>query len=161
MACNATSCTSPAHVDFTLPFGNTDNIVEEKPAETTQPVATVTTKPSASTADNTAWWEPVDADFNQENSVSNSSWWSIFIIGFLGGLLALLTPCVWPMIPMTVSFFLKTTKNRRKSIANAITYGLSIVVIFLVLGMAITLIFGASKLNELSTSAVFNLIFFA
>ena len=161
MACNATACTAPTTVDFTLPFGDTANIVEETPAETPQPAANTVKNHNVTADDNSGWWEPVDAEFNQENSVSNSSFWSIFIIGFLGGLLALLTPCVWPMIPMTVSFFLKTTKNRRKSIINAVTYGLSIIVIFLVLGMAITLIFGASKLNELSTSAVFNLLFFA
>lgn len=108
-------------------------------------------------------WDPVDEDLNSSvvPDTKNSSIWSIFFLSFLGGLLALLTPCVWPMIPMTVSFFLKSTKNRSKAIANAVTYGVSIVVIFLVLGLAITAIFGASKLNELSTSAVFNLIFFA
>jgi thiol:disulfide interchange protein DsbD len=90
-----------------------------------------------------------------------TSIWSLLLMGFLGGLLALLTPCVWPMIPMTLSFFLKKTKSRRRSIADALTYGLSIIVIFLVLGIAITLIFGAGKLNEIATSAVFNLIFFA
>ncbi|MDE6832328.1 MAG: thioredoxin family protein, partial [Muribaculaceae bacterium] len=76
------------------------------------------------------------------------------------GLIALLTPCVWPLIPMTVSFFLKKGKTRRESIRDAMIYGSSIVVIYLVLGLAITMIFGASKLNELSTNAIFNLIFF-
>ena len=91
----------------------------------------------------------------------NSSWWYLLIMGFLGGLLALLTPCVWPMIPMTLSFFLKKTKSRGKSILDAIVYGLSIIIIYLVLGLAITLIFDAGTLNDLATSAVFNLIFFA
>ena len=85
----------------------------------------------------------------------------IFFAGFLGGLVALLTPCVWPMIPMTVSFFLKRTKNRAKAIRDALTYGLSIIVIYLVMGLLITGIFGASALNDLSTNAVFNIIFFA
>ena len=85
----------------------------------------------------------------------------IFFAGFLGGLVALLTPCVWPMIPMTVSFFLKRTKNRSKAIRDALTYGLSIIIIYLVMGLLITGIFGASALNDLSTNAVFNLLFFA
>ena len=84
----------------------------------------------------------------------------IFLAGFLGGLVALLTPCVWPMIPMTVSFFLKRTKNRSKAIRDALTYGLSIIVIYLVMGLLITGIFGASALNDLSTNAIFNIIFF-
>ena len=85
---------------------------------------------------------------------------SIFLFGFLGGLLALLTPCVWPLIPMTMSFFLKKGKDRRRSIADAVTYSVSIVVIYLVMGIALTLIFDAGKLNEIATSAVFNIIFF-
>jgi thiol:disulfide interchange protein DsbD len=78
----------------------------------------------------------------------------------VGGLVALLTPCVWPMIPMTVSFFLKKGKSRRRSVMDAVLYGVSIVVIYLILGIAITLLFGASKLNDLATSALFNIIFF-
>lgn len=88
------------------------------------------------------------------------SWIYIFFAGFVGGLLALFTPCVWPIIPMTVSFFLKRTKDKRKGIRDAWTYGASIVVIYVTLGLAITLIFGASALNDLSTSAVFNILFF-
>lgn len=85
----------------------------------------------------------------------------IFIAGFLAGFLALLTPCVWPMIPMTVSFFLKQNKTRAKSVRMASLYGLSIIVIYVAIGLAVTLIFGATALNKLATSAVFNLIFFA
>jgi thiol:disulfide interchange protein DsbD len=92
---------------------------------------------------------------------SDSSWWSLLLMGFVGGLLALLTPCVWPMIPMTVSFFLKKGKDKAKSIGQAIMYGVSIVVIYLIMGLAITLIFGAGMLNDIATSALFNLIFFA
>ena len=88
------------------------------------------------------------------------SWFYIFITGFLGGLLALFTPCVWPIIPMTVSFFLKRSKDKKKGIRDAWTYGASIVVIYVALGLAITLIFGASALNALSTNAVFNILFF-
>lgn len=93
-------------------------------------------------------------------SAADTSWLFIFFAGFLGGLIALLTPCVWPMIPMTVSFFLKRTKDRKKAIRDAVTYGLSIIVIYLVMGLLITGIFGASALNDLSTNAVFNILFF-
>ena len=88
------------------------------------------------------------------------SWIYIFVTGFLGGLLALFTPCVWPIIPMTVSFFLKRSKDKKKGIRDAWTYGASIVVIYVALGLAITLIFGASALNALSTNAIFNILFF-
>lgn len=92
-------------------------------------------------------------------SAPDTSWLFIFFAGFLGGLIALLTPCVWPMIPMTVSFFLKRTKDRKKAIRDALTYGLSIIVIYLVMGLLITGIFGASALNDLSTNAIFNILF--
>lgn len=87
--------------------------------------------------------------------------WTIFIIAFFSGFAALLTPCVFPMIPMTVSFFTKQSKDRAKGIKNAIIYGISIIVIYVALGSAITGIFGADSLNELSTSVAFNVIFFA
>ncbi|MBR1789882.1 MAG: thioredoxin family protein [Bacteroidaceae bacterium] len=91
----------------------------------------------------------------------NASWLRIFLLGLLGGLAALLTPCVWPIIPMTVSFFLKRNKDdRSKGIRDAVTYGLSIVVIYMALGLIVTLLFGASALNALSTNAVFNIFFF-
>jgi len=106
------------------------------------------------------WWTPVEG-VSAGGDVANASLWSIFMWGFLGGLLALFTPCVWPMIPLTVSFFLKKNSDKRKSVRDALIYGGSIIVIYLVLGLAVTLIFGASKLNDLSTNAVFNLIFFA
>lgn len=97
----------------------------------------------------------------QDKSEADSSLWAIFIAGIIGGLLALLTPCVWPMIPMTVSFFLKRSKDRAKAIREAMTYGLSIIVIYLLLGIAVTLIFGATAMNELSTNAVANIFFAA
>jgi thiol:disulfide interchange protein DsbD len=94
--------------------------------------------------------------------MAEKSWGAIFWLCFGGGLVALLTPCVWPIIPMTVSFFLKRARGeRRRAVADAVGYGLSIVVIYLALGLVITLCFGASALNDLSTSAVFNLLFFA
>jgi thiol:disulfide interchange protein DsbD len=97
-----------------------------------------------------------------EGNVSEMSLWWIFISGFIGGIIALLTPCVWPMIPMTVSFFLKrNAASRKKAVSQAIVYGVAIIAIYLALGLLITAIFGASALNNLATSAVFNLIFFA
>jgi len=115
--------------------------------------------------DSTDWWKPVIEELQNYGAgkhSANNSWWYIFLIGFIGGLIATLTPCVWPMIPMTVSFFLKRSKsNRKKAINDAVVYGISIIVIYLALGLLITVIFGASALNELSTSAIFNLLFFA
>lgn len=108
-------------------------------------------------------WKPVISDLQalgEEHGQEDMSWIYIFITGFLGGLLALFTPCVWPIIPMTVSFFLKRSKDKKKGIRDAWTYGASIVVIYVALGLAITLIFGASALNALSTNAVFNILFF-
>ncbi|MDE7413225.1 MAG: thioredoxin family protein [Muribaculaceae bacterium] len=116
-----------------------------------------------SDADTSDWWANVEAEFKvfEENPEQQSrSLWYIFIAGFLGGLIALVTPCVWPMIPMTVSFFLKQNKTRKKSIAAAVTYGVSIIVIYVLLGLLVTVIFGASALNELATSAGFNIAFF-
>ena len=107
-------------------------------------------------------WEPVVDKLTLQNEAedsSNRSIWITFILGFGGGLLALLTPCVWPIIPMTVSFFLKRSKGRKQAIREAVIYGASIIVIYLVLGLAVTLIFGAGALNALSTNAVFNIIF--
>ena len=92
-------------------------------------------------------------------SATDMSWLFIFFAGFLGGLIALLTPCVWPMIPMTVSFFLKRSKDKKRAIRDAVMYGIAIIIIYLALGLIITGIFGASALNELSTNAVFNILF--
>ena len=143
----------------------------------TQPVSqTVTPADTASTgiiggadgptdinvAGNIDLWKPVINDlqsYGETTSQEDMSWFYIFITGFLGGLLALFTPCVWPIIPMTVSFFLKRSKDKKKGIRDAWTYGASIVVIYVTLGLAITLIFGASALNALSTNAVFNILF--
>ena len=107
-------------------------------------------------------WEPVVDKLalqNEAEETSNRSIWITFILGFGGGLLALLTPCVWPIIPMTVSFFLKRSKGRKQAVREALIYGASIIVIYLVLGLAVTLIFGAGALNALSTNAIFNIIF--
>ena len=110
------------------------------------------------------WWQPVIKElsaFNSTKDSTNSSLWSIFFMGILGGFIALLTPCVWPIIPMTVSFFLKRAKDdRKKGIRDAVTYGLSIIVIYMGLATLVTWAFGPQKLNELATNAPFNVFFF-
>ena len=119
---------------------------------------------SLTKADKAALWKPVIKEIqalNGDKGVENQSWAYIFMMGFLGGLLALFTPCVWPIIPMTVSFFLKRAKDdKRKGVRDAITYGISIVVIYLALGLAVTQIFGPSALNAWSTKPFFNMVFF-
>ncbi len=110
-----------------------------------------------------AWWGNVEAElkaYDNRDAAGDMSLLYIFLAGFLGGLIALMTPCVWPMIPMTVSFFLKQNKSRRGSVGQAALYGVSIVVIYVLLGLVITALFGASAMNDLATSAVFNIIFF-
>ena len=127
--------------------------------------ALVAAATSSAGGDAEALWIPVidtlKAYGDESLSRADASLWQIFIFGFLGGLVALITPCVWPMIPMTVSFFLKRTKERKRAVRDAILYGMGIIIIYLVLGLAVTIGYGGSKLNELATNAVFNLIFFA
>ena len=136
----------------------------ETPTMTSSSVTTERQTAVGELTDSPALWTPVIDKLKSFGdatvSATDTSWLFIFFAGFLGGLIALLTPCVWPMIPMTVSFFLKRTKDRKKAIRDAVTYGLSIIVIYLVMGLLITGIFGASALNDLSTNAVFNIIFF-
>ncbi len=145
------------------------NVNEEAVAETTdtlQQVSGILTPDvnSDSKVSNDGWWANVESELNEfdkNDTEQSSGLLYIFIAGFLGGLIALVTPCVWPMIPMTVSFFLKQNKkSRRKAIGAASTYGASIIVIYVVLGLAVTIIFGASALNNLATNAIFNIIFF-
>ena len=112
--------------------------------------------------DHDSLWKPVVGDIQRfdgtDGASGGRSLWYIFLLGLLGGLVALFTPCVWPIIPMTVSFFLKRAKNdKKKGIKDAVTYGISIVVIYLLLGLIVTAIFGPSALNALSTNAVFNI----
>ena len=154
MACTEESCTPPARYGFNINLGGT---AAPAPADNPDQIATTQAPAQPDNAQLSQWWEPVDVS---TNSVQQS-YWAILIFGFLGGLVALMTPCVWPMIPMTVSFFLKKSKSRSRSIRDAVIYALSIIVIFLVLGIILTLIFGPGKLNEIATGAVFNLIFFA
>lgn len=127
------------------------------------PVA-VSSTTSESIKSNPLWTPVIEElrEYGMKGSVAGKSIWWIFIAGFAGGFIALVTPCVWPLIPMTVSFFLKRNKsNRGKAISEAMLYGVSIIVIYVLLGLSITAIFGASALNDLSTSAIFNIIFFA
>ncbi len=144
-ACNATNCQTPKTVKFDLAFNKEAAAIVADNASAT-----------AATTQLNQWWDPVSTTA----PTTDQSPWKILILGLIGGLAALLTPCVWPMIPMTISFFLKKGKSTSKSKRDALTYGLSIVVIYLILGLAITMIFGASKLNELSTNAIFNIFFF-
>ena len=133
-------------------------MMELVPATTTEAATDI--QPAVASSE---LWKPVISDLQalgEEHGQEDMSWIYIFITGFLGGLLALFTPCVWPIIPMTVSFFLKRSKDKKKGIRDAWTYGASIVVIYVALGLAITLIFGASALNALSTNAIFNILFF-
>lgn len=154
MSCTEESCTAPARYTFSLPIGNGAALAsDDEPAAA--PAADAAAQAASLTANE--WWQPVETDAESETQ----SYLTILILGFLGGLVALLTPCVWPMIPMTVSFFLKKNKSRRRSIIDALMYSLSIIVIFVALGLALTLLFGPGKLNEIATGAVFNLIFFA
>ena len=174
------------HVDPALAANSSTTEVDKEDATTVQPdtqvvaedaselntpdptaketPATTSPKASDSLTDSPNLWSPVidqlKAFGDSTVSAADTSWLFIFFAGFLGGLIALLTPCDWPMIPMTVSFFLKRTKDRKKAIRDAITYGLSIIVIYLVMGLLITGIFGASALNDLSTNAIFNILFF-
>ncbi|MDR1602564.1 MAG: thioredoxin family protein [Tannerella sp.] len=159
----------------TLPPGTEDADSTETAPDSTETNAVVA-RPYTPAGDKTATavqdvltaqpelWTPVIEElkaFGEENITSTgSSWWLIFLAGFAGGFIALLTPCVWPMIPMTVSFFLKRNKQRRKAVREAFVYGLSIIVIYLAMGLMITLLFGASALNDLSTNAIFNIVFF-
>ena len=178
-ACNDENCLPPTEVPFSFSGkGNAATATvatSETKAETVnQPaaensVAETTAIDSATTvalSDNETsvqdYWTPVIKELNsygETTSQQDRSWIYIFFAGFIGGLLALVTPCVWPIIPMTVSFFLKRSKDKKKGIRDAWTYGASIVVIYVALGLAITLIFGASALNALSTNAVFNILF--
>jgi len=154
MACTEKSCTPPTRYEFDLSIGGSMPVENnEQPS-----VAKAAIDNQAESASiQSAWWDPVDVSTDSKEQ----SYWAILLFGFLGGLVALMTPCVWPMIPMTVSFFLKKSKSRSRSIRDAVIYALSIIAIFLILGIILTLIFGPGKLNEIATGAVFNLIFFA
>ena len=180
-ACNDQSCTPPTKVDFSYDGeakkveaevkeektetekGLVEEVILEAPTEEQKSAssdtlgAAIINTPSASEL-----WAPVIDQLKafEESTTTNNSLWQIFLLGLLGGLVALVTPCVWPIIPMTVSFFLKRSGDKKKGIRDAIIYGISIVVIYLALGLIVTAIFGASALNALSTNAIFNIFFF-
>ncbi|NCC09953.1 MAG: thiol:disulfide interchange protein [Bacteroidia bacterium] len=175
-ACDNESCLPPTEVPFKFkgatqasavpatPSKEEDQPITTTPVETEQVEATPDSVNAAQTqvASGDLWKPVIDQlrNLGEAHSTEDMSWLYIFATGFLGGLIALFTPCVWPIIPMTVSFFLKRSKDKKKGIRDAWTYGASIVVIYVTLGLAITLIFGASALNALSTNAVFNILFF-
>lgn len=181
-ACNDENCLPPTSVDFTFSgevpaqAKAAETKEKEAPKKEEAPVEAVAEADTAvealAAADSTVaettlqgttnYWTPVISELSSYGEGTNEeshSWIYIFFTGLIGGLLALFTPCVWPIIPMTVSFFLKRTKDKKKGIRDAWTYGASIVVIYVTLGLAITLIFGASALNALSTNAIFNILF--
>ena len=169
-ACNDQNCMPPTHVDFA--FSGSRKIAEKPveivPEEVVSPdsekVDTAEVEPATSISQSDLWAPVIDElkalQDDTLQSTSDKSLWKIFLLGLLGGFVALLTPCVWPIIPMTVSFFLKRAQNKKSGIRDAITYGISIVVIYVLLGLLVTLIFGASALNALSTNAIFNIFFF-
>ena len=185
MACDDERCLSPSNWDFSVQAKDLGKLSEAAPAATTETPAPQAPTPimGEPSADSTTsapdtlsanqetaqggvsdLWAPVipelkaygDKALNQ----AEGSLWMLLVGGFLGGLVALVTPCVWPMIPMTVSFFLKRSKDRKKGIRDAILYGISIIVIYVALGLAVSAAFGASALNDLATNAYFNIAFF-
>lgn len=183
-ACNDETCMPPTEVPFTgkgkspavaasaekgkaadAAAPTAEEKAEEAVAETTPDTiaaAAIETDSVAAVASagSDDLYRPVISELKAyEDNPVDSSLFYIFLAGFAGGFLALLTPCVWPIIPMTVSFFLKRNKERSKAIREAVTYGVSIVVIYVVLGLVVTMLFGASALNALSTNAVFNIFF--
>ena len=179
MGCNDETCLPPTPEEFS--FNGKQGVTNQKTEENTitgevaeiptdsapETVPLTPLKPAKPTVSqentNNDLWAPVITElqaYGKETVDNDTSLWLILLAGFAGGLFALLTPCVWPMIPMTVSFFLKRTKDRKKSIRDAFTYGISIIVIYVTLGLVITGLFGASALNDLATNAIFNIIFF-
>ncbi|MGI6048659.1 MAG: cytochrome c biogenesis protein CcdA [Petrimonas sp.] len=179
-ACDDKSCTPPLPNEFSFKSTDLPKTVTVAasageagtpgavivPLENLSPDSSVASAPVTATVevDKELLWTPVTEELNSFGSQNDggSSLWSIFLKGLLWGFAALITPCVWPMIPITVSFFLNRNKKvRKKAVADAAVYGVSIIIIYVALGLLITAIFGASALNSLATSAVFNLIFFA
>ncbi|MGM9709809.1 MAG: cytochrome c biogenesis protein CcdA [Prevotella sp.] len=186
-ACNDENCMPPTSVDFKK-SGKSPAVdskpkaepaaeaataeqakAEEQPAaeELAEPVTADSTSATVATTapDTTSLWKPVVKELQalggSSDNIANRSLLYIFLMGIIGGLLALVMPCIWPIIPMTVSFFLKRAKDdKKKGIRDAVTYGISIIVIYLALGIIITLVFGPSKLNELSTNSIFNIFLF-
>jgi thiol:disulfide interchange protein DsbD len=163
-ACNDQVCMPPSTVEFKKTGSLTPNPSPLERGTTEVPKDTATTDTISNSQLLTDLWQPVTKELqalDKTPSPLGEGWGeaAIFLAGLLGGFLALLTPCVWPIIPMTVSFFLKRNKERSKAIREAFTYGLSIIVIYVALGLLVTALFGANALNALSTNAWFNLFF--
>ncbi len=174
-ACNDENCMPPTQVEFSYSGKGPEGAPEAKEeirdgaAEVPATVVSDTLSADTSAVAGTSsadiggdLWKPVIKElqaFNGDNGSSDRSLLYIFLMGLAGGFVALFTPCVWPIIPMTVSFFLKRAKDKKKGVRDAITYGVSIIVIYLTLGIALTVIFGASFANALATNAVVNIIF--
>ena len=148
-ACNDESCLPPQRIEFS----------HKDPAAATAPEDDVEEGIDGIEGYDRLLWAPVK--YSQSDQIADTgSLWGLFLTSFIGGLIALLTPCVWPIIPMTVSFFLKRSSNRRKAIRDAILYGLSIIAVYVALALIITLLFGANALNALATNAFVNILFF-
>lgn len=156
MVCNDERCLPPAELEFTIPVQSGSTQAEMTVPEADSNSSILLTDSAASTTLLPASAVTIQSD----TETSSGSLWAIFIAGFIGGLAAFFMPCIYPMIPLTVSFFTKKSGSRAKGIQSAIIYGLSIIVIYVALGLLITLIFGASALNEAASSATFNLLFF-
>ena len=186
MVCNDEQCLPPTNWDFTIALKELGKVAAAPAAEQTEAKAEVAPTAEAAqplTADSvqqaadsaavapaepsdaaSALWTPVISELkaygDRALSGADSGLLMLFFAGFVGGLVALVTPCVWPMIPMTVSFFLKRSKDRKKGIRDAAIYGLAIIVIYLALGLSVSALFGADALNNLATNAYFNIFFF-
>ena len=186
MVCNDEQCLPPTNWDFTIALKELGKVAAAPAAEQTEAKAEVAPSAEAAqplTADSvqqaadsaavalaepsdaaSALWTPVISELkaygDRALSGADSGLLMLFFAGFVGGLVALVTPCVWPMIPMTVSFFLKRSKDRKKGIRDAAIYGLAIIVIYLALGLSVSALFGADALNNLATNAYFNIFFF-
>ena len=187
MACNDEQCLPPTNWDFTIALKELGKVAAAAPtaeqpeakaevtptAEAAQPLTADSVQQTADSAAvapaepsdaASALWTPVISELkaygDRALSGADSGLLMLFFAGFVGGLVALVTPCVWPMIPMTVSFFLKRSKDRKKGIRDAAIYGLAIIVIYLALGLSVSALFGADALNNLATNAYFNIFFF-
>lgn len=173
-ACNNENCLPPTQVAFFKKgVANISKAQQEEAEEKAEEMVAeeMVTDTAQAPTDNIAatttatigqeLWSPVIDELKayDEKQAQDSSLIYIFMAGLVGGFLALLTPCVWPIIPMTVSFFLKRNKEKKKAVREAVTYGVSIVVIYVLLGLVVTMLFGASALNALSTNALFNIFF--
>ena len=166
-ACNNESCTPPTSVDFSF-AGNYAKAQEQTVVEETKETAAdsvqtdtiATATQEEGTADNAAAADTAGVPETSTPDADGTSLPWLFVLGFAGGLLALFTPCVWPVIPLTVSFFLKRGAGGQKGVQAALLYGGSIVVIYVTLGVVVTALFGASAMNDLATNAFFNILFF-